>query len=84
MHLWRVSEGGYLYPGVQLALVLKDSLGIRRKPGVPPKTRYYVQDVRYFAIEHMDVRREAILVRSRSLTITPQSINLPPSLQVSF
>ena len=26
---------------------------------VPSETRRYVQDVRYFAVEHMDVRREA-------------------------
>ena len=32
--------------------------------GVSPETRCYVQDVRYFAIEHMDVRREAFQARA--------------------
>jgi hypothetical protein len=39
-----------------------DSLRIRRKLGSPPKTRCYVQDVRYFANEHMDVRREVFQI----------------------
>ena len=30
----------------------------------PSETRRYVQDVRYFAIEHMDVRREASQART--------------------
>jgi hypothetical protein len=60
-YLWRVSKGRYLCRGDQLALVFQDPLGIRRELGIPPKTRCYLQDVMYFAKEHMDVRREASL-----------------------
>jgi hypothetical protein len=45
--------------GTGLVESFRNSPGIRRKLGSPPKTRCYVQDVRYFAKEHMEVRREA-------------------------
>jgi hypothetical protein len=63
---------------------LKSSMG-RIGGALPPfRTRRYVQDVRYFAIEHMDVRREAVHVGSSatslSLTVLKRG-STPPLLR---